>query len=427
MKQIFYQLIHQEKTKRWFSISGHLEEKQTLKAQELADLVGCTQRTIRTDIKEMKQYFSTAVELISDGGGYHFYFKNPRQYLDKKQDLLSCEPLFLLLDQLLMGIRRSNQEWADKLAMGKASFGRIKRSLSSVLEKYYQVTIFAIDNRLNGDESAIRQLTYDFYYRLPIYPKWLSDKMERIQFLDLSLPSGRWQLDTIRLIRWHQVVLWRIAQRCFLPNDNGNVQNKLSAALDEQIDLALPAQEKASLFLLALKEEQFFFIDCQKQFIHEFSPHKSKNETEIEEQEIPTKFFDTILSLFKQFFSISSMKFFEESPWKSFREQTIFDQLIENFQEQKKELERSLVVTMDLIGPLALQEWIKENVREKLIKMGYLLLDECRDMPYIKQIVVTNKQYDKESSTVVVLSNVPDETEIIHLIEKLDSYFLVSK
>lgn len=85
MKQIFYQLIHQEKTKRWFSISEHLEEKQTLKAQELADLVGCTQRTIRTDIKEMKQYFSTDVELISDGGGYHFYFKNPRQYLEKQR------------------------------------------------------------------------------------------------------------------------------------------------------------------------------------------------------------------------------------------------------------------------------------------------------------------------------------------------------
>lgn len=425
MKQVFYQLIHQTKTKRWLCIAEHLEEKQTLKAQELADLVGCTERTIRTDIKEMKQYFLDTIELISDEGGYHFFFQNPRRYFEKKQSLLSSEPLFVLLDQILMGVRKTNQAWAEVLAVGTASFGRIKRVLVSLLKKHYQVVIYSIDNQLKGEESAIRQLMYDFYYRLPIYPKWLDEKMKRIQFLDLSLLSGRWQLDAIRLIRWHQVVLWRMAQHCFLPNCKGakKTQEKLSSALEEQIELALPEREKASLFLLALQEEQFLSIDNQKKFIHEFSPCISKDEIEKETQETPAQFFDTILVLFRQFFSITSVKFSEESPWKSLKEQTIFDQLTASCLEQKQALERSLILIFDLTGSLTLQEWIKTTVRQKLKKMGYSLFEEDHTRPSIKQIIITNKQDHQIVGTVGRPSSIPEETEMLRLLEEVETFF----
>lgn len=58
------------------------------------------------------------------------------------------------MDQLCKGQRRTNQEWA----------------LVSVIKPYH-VRSIATDNRLEGEEAAIRQLMYDFYFTLPLYPE----------------------------------------------------------------------------------------------------------------------------------------------------------------------------------------------------------------------------------------------------------------
>ena len=122
MTQLFYHLIHQVKTKRWFGILDRLEATPTLIAQTLARQTQCTKRTIQSDIKEIKAYFDSAIILTGDDEGYQFSFQDPACYREKKQTLLDHEPLFLLMHQLVNGTRRTNQEWARILAVSTASF-----------------------------------------------------------------------------------------------------------------------------------------------------------------------------------------------------------------------------------------------------------------------------------------------------------------
>ncbi|MBX9119751.1 HTH domain-containing protein [Enterococcus casseliflavus] len=126
MSQLFYHLIYHEKTKRWLMMLEQFEESQTLTGKDLATKLSCTQRTIQSDIKQIKEYFDASILLLGGEAGYHFCFRSPRSYTRKKQALLDQEPLFYYADQLLAGTRRTNHEWEENLKLSPASFGRIK-------------------------------------------------------------------------------------------------------------------------------------------------------------------------------------------------------------------------------------------------------------------------------------------------------------
>lgn len=114
MSLLLTQLIYQLKTKRWFTLLDHLEEHQTITSRELAVKTQCTERTIFSDIKEIKHYFDSSIALLGGETGYHLSFHSPVKYFEKKQALLANEPLFLLIDQLIAGTHKTNQEWADQ-------------------------------------------------------------------------------------------------------------------------------------------------------------------------------------------------------------------------------------------------------------------------------------------------------------------------
>lgn len=129
MTQLFYHLIHHEKNKRWLMMLDQLEESQTLTGQDLSAKLSCTQRTIQSDIKQIKKYFDTSILLLGGEDGYHFSFRSPTAYTRKKQSLPEQEPLFFYADQLVAGTRKTNQEWAETLNLSPASFGESNDSL----------------------------------------------------------------------------------------------------------------------------------------------------------------------------------------------------------------------------------------------------------------------------------------------------------
>lgn len=133
MSQLFYHMIYQEKTKRWLMMLDQFATNQTMTGKDLATKLSCTQRTVQSDIKQIKKYFDASILLLGGEDGYHFSFRSPTAYIRKKQALLDQQPLFFYADQLVAGIRKTNQEWAETLNLSPASFGRISHERSNVV------------------------------------------------------------------------------------------------------------------------------------------------------------------------------------------------------------------------------------------------------------------------------------------------------
>lgn len=123
MSQLFYHLIYHEKTKRWLLMLEQLEESQALTGKDVATKLSCTQRTIQSNITQIKKYFDASILFLGGEDSYHFSFRSPTTFTRKKQALLEQEPLFFYADQLVAGTRKTNQEWAETLNLSPDSFG----------------------------------------------------------------------------------------------------------------------------------------------------------------------------------------------------------------------------------------------------------------------------------------------------------------
>ncbi|MFP8918514.1 helix-turn-helix domain-containing protein [Enterococcus innesii] len=424
MGLLLTQLIYQVKTKRWLTIMNQLEEHQTMTALELAEKTRFTERTIRSDIKEMKLYFESSIVLIGGDTGYHFSFHSPVHYMKKKQALLDNEPLFILIDQLVEGQCLTNQEWAEKLLVSTASFARIKRRLVQVLKEHYQVAIVSRLNQLQGSEAAIRQLMYDFYFTLALYPKEIEKKVNQLSLCPSSARFGKWQLDSLRLNQWGYVVHKRITQGNTLPINEGyeESQQKLAQVLDEGIKTSFPAQEKAALVLLTLNEDQFLNPLRQVEFIHQFSLHPREKALIQEAEHRVDHFFEEMISLMHAFFQLPSHRGAENRLVDQSEETLFFNQMMKVYVENKKQIEQSLFVQFDLMGSMALQEWIKRQVRRYVQEAGYCLLDGTTKSACLQQVTITNKSLVL-GSTSVCLSKIPETREIQQALASWMSHF----
>lgn len=422
MSQLFYHLIYHEKTKRWLMMLEQLEESQTLTGKDLATKLSCTQRTIQSDIKQIKKYFDASILLLGGEDGYHFSFRSPTAYIRKKQALLDQEPLFFYADQLLAGTRKTNQEWAETFNLSPASFGRIKRQFVHLLEEHYQLTIIKKDNHLQGSEPAIRQFMYDLYFKLPLCPNLLKQRIESWDSFDQPTKPGQWSLDPIRLKQWCQLAKWRIDQGQYLQVKKGQneVQKRIVAALDKTVTHSLPPQEKAALFLLSLNEEQFFNPLHQKEFIQQFSSKDEQIYLTNDFEEVNVAFFEAVIALMHQFFQLSLSQTKEDATEGQIEEKQFLDQLVKNYNSMKKRFERSVVLIFRLTGSLALQEWIKKSVRHYLQVKGYHLIEEIQATPFKRQLIITNGRISQERSNVVCLSRIPEENEIKEALKMID-------
>lgn len=422
MSQLFYQLVYQEKTKRWLKILEQFEDTQIVTGKDLATKLRCTQRTIQSDIKQIKQYFNTSILLLGGEDGYHFSFQSPVAYTLKKQGLIDQEPLFFYADQLLFGTRKTNLEWTNTLKVSPASFGRIKRHFVQLLEEQYDLTIIEKDNQLQGNESAIRQFMYDLYFTLPLHPKVLEQRIEPLDSFYQPSMSERWTLDPIRLNQWCRLAQWRIDQGHCLPIKKGQeeVLERIVVALNESVTLSFPPQEKAALFLLTLDEDQFLNPLYQKKFVRQFSSDSAHNYLIRNFEDVIVPFFETLIALLNQFFQLSMNQNKEDMVERLTEEKRFFDQLMKHYHSSKVRFERSLVLIFQLTGSLALQEWIKKSVRHYLQVKGFYLLEDTRTTPFKRHVIITNKRIPQESMNVVNLSTIPEEREIKQTLKVVD-------
>lgn len=417
MTTLFYFLLTTPKTKRWLMMLDRLEVKAHT-GKELAQVLGCTRRTVVSDAKEIKEFFQSTLVLLGDEGGYLIEFKEPRNYYQKKQTLLKKEPLFRMVDDLIKNEERSNQEWAQKLQLPIATYTRMKRQLNQILSAQYGVKLSATTNQILGAEIRIRQFFYDFYFTLPLYPKDLTAQIRDIRTYEVRLPSSKWQLNQRQLQGWLTIAERRMSQGYALPQRKEDLPlcQKLADALDPTHQIAIPEQEKAGVFLAAIEEEQFLRPVIQTEFLYQFSSHDWKTILAMEEMEKQLLLFQTLIRLMRDFFHLPYEKKNSENSKRA--EEALLEQMVHSFINEKQRLEQAVSVHYQLIGPPALQRWIKSVVCACLEARGYLVYEG--DPSATTRLHVTNRSDGTIRNAEILLSSIPDQAEIANQIKQYD-------
>ncbi|SFE56981.1 HTH domain-containing protein [Enterococcus casseliflavus] len=417
MTTLFYSLLTTPKTKRWLMMLDRLEVKAHT-GKELAQVLGCTRRTVVSDAKEIKEFFQSTLVLLGDEGGYLIEFKEPRNYYQKKQTLLEKEPLFRMVDDLIKNEERSNQEWAQKLQLPIATYTRMKRQLNQILSAQYGVKLSATTNQILGAEIRIRQFFYDFYFTLPLYPKDLTAQIRDIRTYEVRLPSSKWQLNQRQLQGWLTIAERRMSQGYALPQRKEDLPlcQKLADALDPTHQIAIPEQEKAGVFLAAIEEEQFLRPVIQTEFLYQFSSHDWKTILAMEEMEKQLLLFQTLIRLMRDFFHLPYEKKNSENSKRA--EEELLEQMVHSFINEKQRLEQAVSVNYQLIGPPALQRWIKSVVCACLEARGYLVYEG--DPSATTRLHVTNRSDGTIRNAEILLSSIPDQAEIANQIKQYD-------
>lgn len=163
MRDLQLQFIHDRSTARRFQLLDTLEREQFVTTHYIAKKLDVSQRTIMSDIQELRMHFGESINLKADSSGYRFNENDILTYVQKKQDLLSNEPLYEIIGNIFYGELDTLEEAADYLNYSSGSLRRILQTVQPVLRRYglaFQMNPI----NLTGDENGIRKFFFDFYY-----------------------------------------------------------------------------------------------------------------------------------------------------------------------------------------------------------------------------------------------------------------------
>lgn len=413
---LFEQLIYKRKIRRWFNLLGLLEQEEHLKVNSLVEKTKYTRRTILKDLQELKVYFKSSILWISDENNYHFFLQDPYKYEQKKQALLAEEPLFNFFDYLARGKQFTNSQWAQELGVSNANFGRMKHQLQSLFVKQYKVKLDSKSNLLTGKETNIRRLLYDFYFSLPVYPEVLVEKINQMRQSKLRVKTREWMIDEQIMNQWGVIAQLRIIQGHELTKRGDTIllQESLAQALDWQEKIAFPDHEKAALFLLSLKEEQFLKPQIQLSFIQAFPLTSISHCYILQDAGLPYQFLVTYLSLMHVFFQVDSLDLEESEKIDVLGGELFFFEIQREVLHQKEYYRKALCVNYSLTGSTVLKRWIKEEVEAELFRTGRLMVNtpELVERVFLQHLEVSNCPMISQKKEGIVLPQIPSKEEI---------------
>lgn len=414
MSQLFHQLLYQKKTQRWFHLLDLFERIPQQVSELLSITIGCTQRTIQSDIKKMNHFFEGTCRFIGDQKGYHFFLEDPAGYVQKKQMILIEEKLFDYVDTLADQPSLTSKQWCQKLNVDINGFYRRRKQLSAVLAEY-NLSLDSKNGQISGPEVQIRAFYTHFYFDLPMLPERLI-KQRKLTILKKvkGIKSSPWLLDHLQLTRCLWVTRLRNSAGYFLvvhPKECKR-QKALAAAFDNCIITNLPIPEKAFIFLSTLSETSFLSTDQQAAFLMAFFSEKKILFSGISNEETILHEWLQAMTHCIQEFSVWSLGDQLQLP------STIKLQvgaLKKEMQRQKEAVQRIVSLSFDLTGPIYLRKWIQSQVQEWLRQRGYKihLIEGNLSLKGIMPIVITNaNQFDESRNYVIKFSTFPSKQEI---------------
>ncbi|OTP19961.1 MULTISPECIES: helix-turn-helix domain-containing protein [Enterococcus] len=135
-----------------------------------------------------------------------------------------------------------NGQLAQFLDVSLASFTRLKHQLQGILRKDCRLKLDAKTNLLVGEEADIRQVLYEFYFTLSVYPEGFWKKVKELCQNQTSVPAGNWQLNNTWMNQWFHIAKIRVTKGKFLPENNTELclQETLIQSFDRQVTVSLP-------------------------------------------------------------------------------------------------------------------------------------------------------------------------------------------
>lgn len=163
MRDLQMKLINDPAIVRWFQLLNIFEKKQVVTTFYLANKIGASQRTIISDLNNLKKYFGESARFIASNNGYEFQEIDMHQYNKKKQELLINEPFYEILGNIFYGDLDTITDTAHYLNYSVGSLRRILASFQPVLRNY-GLTLNMNPINIHGNETCIRKFFLDFYY-----------------------------------------------------------------------------------------------------------------------------------------------------------------------------------------------------------------------------------------------------------------------
>ncbi|WP_279281888.1 helix-turn-helix domain-containing protein [Enterococcus gallinarum] len=163
MRRLHLNFLSNKRTIRFLQILAYFEGNPESTLRELAEMSGFKDRTILLDIKNMRDYFAPSIEITAAHTGYHFKILDAKSYTALKNQLVMHEPLFIIMESILLGNLRSYEEWGEEFYFSESTMKRQLIRVANTL-KEYDLTFSYSPVDLVGEEVNIRKFLKDFYY-----------------------------------------------------------------------------------------------------------------------------------------------------------------------------------------------------------------------------------------------------------------------
>lgn len=213
MESAQIQLLIDKRNIRWFQILAILERSSSISTKNLSQSLNISIRTIRYDMKEIKDYFNQTITINPSTNGYTFNINNKIDYIEKKKGLLEYEPILVILSGIFYGKELSILDWADQLFLTDRTLISHLKKLNPMLARY-QLTMDSPILSLKGKEINIRNFFLAFFYEEDTIPHYvfppilinnIITDMSTTKFEHFHLDVPRFKLSYLLYITYQRV------------------------------------------------------------------------------------------------------------------------------------------------------------------------------------------------------------------------------
>lgn len=189
MKNLQLKFLTNKEAIRWLTILNILERGRVWTSQQISDQTSISSRTVIKEIQAIRDYFGETIELETSNAGYVFKEREYTKYSSLKRQLVESDPLFIILNSILIGELQSIEEWAFHFHLSESTMKRHFLSVIPILKEYdIHLSLTPVD--FVGKEVNIRKFFKDFYYEVEITPHTLvpfEEVQEVINYLEKEI------------------------------------------------------------------------------------------------------------------------------------------------------------------------------------------------------------------------------------------------
>ncbi|MGF1930494.1 helix-turn-helix domain-containing protein [Enterococcus casseliflavus] len=285
MRELQLNFMLNKTTVRWLQMLNTFERERTCSIASLANKLDVTQRTISSDIKELKTYLQEAAEFTLEANGYHFRETDPKRYLSQKKELVAEEGMYQIVEAIFHGEFCSVEEWAQRLYVSESTMRRYLNTASATLRKYHLEWILQPVN-LSGSEANIRKFFKDFYYESDVTPHTLLPPKELIALVSDAFskiptalvntgvsPSDFYYSLYIAIKRYQlgkTVQIPRSLAAIVETHEAFAVMKNLAPKIEALYRVRLPQQEMMWLYLVTVMKRTLTEPEKEQQFVAAF-------------------------------------------------------------------------------------------------------------------------------------------------------------